>query len=402
MNAGEVAKLTKPGRHLVERSLYLMIQKNGSRSWAQRLYLDGKRTDRGLGGYPAVGLKQARALADGNRAKLAAGGSLGAGKQPRERTVTPTTATVPAPAPAQVVKGLTFKQAAAASIAENGKVNADSRYQRQNRLDKHVLPLLGGRLVEEITRGDVLQVLLPIKDLHATRNKALGEIAAVLDWCEAYDHVQVNPARSGKVRHQVNQWGEKPTVTHRQALPHSDIPGLLKEIHDSEASQSTIDALELMILTAARPGEIAGMTWAEVDLDAGLWVIPAERMKMARPHRVPLSVQASVLLRMRQDLKCYQPDGLVLPSPRRRKSLAVNTFAKLFREHGVGAVPHGCRSSFRDWAAEHSGASREAIELSLAHQVGNAVERAYFRTDLLEERRTLMQAWGDYLAPTIF
>ena len=157
-----------------------------------------------------------------------------------------------------------------------------------------------------------------------------------------------------------------------------------------------------MVLAAARPGEVSGMTWAEVDLREGVWTIPAERMKMNRGHRIPLSIQADVLLIMRRDLKGYQPDGLVFPSPRRGKCMVVGTFAKLFREHGVGAVPHGCRSSFRDWAAEHSGASREAIEMSLAHVVGSAVERAYFRTDLLEERRGLMQAWADVLDPLPF
>ena len=401
MTSAEVAQLTTPGRHLVERGLYLFVAPGGSRAWSQRVYLNGKRTDRGLGGYPKVGLQQARKLAERNRVALAEGRNPWAGKkQPRARTVHQATATAPAPDP--VGRGITFAEAAKASIAENGKVNEDSKYQRKNRLAKHVLPMLGGRLVEEITRGDVLGVLLPIKDLHATRNKALGEIAAVLDWAEAYDHIEVNPARSAKVRHQVDQWGEKPTVNHRQALHYSDIPGLLGNIDDSEASRSTRDALALMILTAARPGEIAGARWPEIDLGADTWTIPAERMKMARNHRIPLSIQAGVLLSMRRDLKGYQPNGLVFPSPRKDKSLGVGTFAKLFREHNLGCSPHGCRSSFRDWAAERSGASREAIEMSLAHVVGGAVERAYFRTDLLDERRGLMQAWANHCMPLIF
>ena len=299
MTSAEVAKLTKPGRHLVERGLYLLVAPGGSRSWAQRVFLGGVRTDKGLGGYPTVGLRQALAMADRNRVALAEGRNPWGGKKKVAKVAA--TALAPAAAATTVVKGLTFAEAAKASIAENGKVNADSRYQRQNRLDKHVLPLLGARLVQEVTRRDVLEVLLPIKDLHATRNKALGEIQAVLDWCEAYDHIEDNPARSGKVRHQVSQWGERPAVNHRKALHYSDIPGLIADIWDSEAFRSTKDAVKLMILTAARPGEIAGMTWNEVDLDGRLWTLPPSRMKMARGHRVPLSIQAWVELRMRLD-----------------------------------------------------------------------------------------------------
>ena len=400
MTAAEVAKLTKPGRHLVERGLYILVAPGGSRSWAQRVYLDGKRTDKGLGGYPFVGLQQARKLADRNRVALAEGRNPWGGKKKVAKVAA--TALAPAAAATTAVKGLTFAEAARASIAENGKANEESRHQTKQRLENHVFPTLGGRLVEEITRRDVLEVVRPLRDRYATRNKTLGAIMSVLDWCEAYDHIEDNPARSAKVRHQLQQWGERPIVKHRTALHFTAIPGLLGDITDSEASRSTKDAVKLMILTAARPGEVSGMRWDEVDLDASLWTLPPERMKMARGHRVPLSIQASVLLRMRHDLKGYQPGGLVFPSPHRGKCLAVATFAKLFREHNLGCSPHGCRSSFRDWAAEHSGASREAIEMSLAHVVGNAVERAYFRSDLVDQRRELLQSWANFLDPLVF
>ena len=396
MTAAEVAKLTKPGRHLVERGLYLVVAKGGSRSWAQRAFLGGKRTDKGLGGYPTVGLRQARAMSDRNRVALAEGRNPWAGrKQPRDRTVTQATATAPG-------RGITFAEAAKASIAENGKANEDSKHQTEQRLANHVFPTLGTRLVEDITRRDVLEVLRPIRDRYATRAKTLGALMAVLDWCEAYGHLEDNPARSARVMHQMGQWGERPTVNHRKALHYGDIQRLLGDITDSEASRSTKDAVKLMILTAARPGEVSGASWAEIDLEARVWTVPPERMKARRSHKKPLSIQANVLLSMRLDLKNYQPDGLVFPSPHRGKCLAVATFAKLFREHNLGCSPHGCRSSFRDWAAEHSGASRESIEMSLAHVVGNAVERAYFRSDLLDQRRELMQAWGDFLDPTVF
>ena len=301
---------------------------------------------------------------------------------------TVTEAPAAAPAEASVVSGLTFTQAARASIAENGKVGENTRYQRQQRLDKHILPAPWQAAVASITRSDVLAVLRKVHDedgriFHETRHKALGEITAVLDWCEAYDHIEDNPARSAKVRHQVRQWGERPTVNHRKALHYTAIPGLLDSIRDSEASSSTKDAVKLMILTAARPGEVSGMTWAEVDLDARVWSIPAERMKGSRPHRVPLSIQAYVLLSMRRNLKSYQPGGLVFPSPRKGKCLVPNTFSKLFRERNFGCHPHGCRSSFRDWAAEQSGASREPIEMSLAHVVGGENRTGIFQIGLI-------------------
>ena len=401
LTAAEVARISTPGRHLVERGLYILVAPGGSRSWAQRVYLGGKRTDKGLGGYPLVGLRQALKMADRNRAALAAGRNPWAGKKTVDSESTVLQMLVTSEI-ASVQRGITFEEAAQASISENGRLSDQSKHQRQDRLDKHILPALGKRAVESLTRRDVLEVLLPLKDKHETRNKALGEIKAVLDWAEAYDHIEVNPARSAKVKLQIGMWGGRPAVNHRKALHYSAIPRLLADIRDSDAARSTKDAVKLMILTAARPGEVAGMTWGEIDEEIGLWTLPPSRMKMARGHRVPLSVQASVLLRMRRDLKGYQPGGLVFPSPRKGKCLAVNTFAKLFREHGVGAVPHGCRSSFRDWAAEHSGASREAIEKALAHVVGNAVERAYFRSDLLNERRGLQQAWADFVDPTVF
>ena len=198
-------------------------------------------------------------------------------------------------------------------------------------------------------------------------------------------------------------------MNHFAALPYADVPDAIERIRDSRGMRETRLALEFIAYTAARGGEVRGMTWAEVDLDAAVWTIPAERMKSRKEQRVPLSIQAQGVLRqakaaVNQRLKRrpdYDANGLVFPNPS-GKPLSDNCLSLRARKDGLGCTPHGFRSSFRDWAAENSGASYEAIELSLAHVAGNAVVRSYFRSDLLEERRGLMEAWANYLDPLPF
>ena len=193
-------------------------------------------------------------------------------------------------------------------------------------------------------------------------------------------------------------------VRRMRSLPYAEVPAALAKIRSAAfypktAWPVTCLAFEFLVFTATRGGDVRGATWDEFDLDAGVWTIPAERMKMSRPHRVPLSRQASYIL---QHHRSQLGDGdLVFESPQ-RKPLSENAFSDRARKDGLGCHPHGFRSSFRDWAAEKSGASWAAIELSLAHAVGTTVEQAYFRTALLDERRPLMEAWADFCDPPVF
>ncbi|MDE0620572.1 MAG: site-specific integrase [Bryobacterales bacterium] len=182
---------------------------------------------------------------------------------------------------------------------------------------------------------------------------------------------------------------------HRCALSHSKVVGSIATVRESRAHWATVAALEYLILTAARSGEVREARWDEVDLGTATWTVPADRMKMQREHRVPLSDRALQILAE----ACRRADGtgLIFPSVTGR-ALSDNTLSKLLREQGIPAVVHGFRSSFRDWCAECSNAPRKVSELALAHVNSDRVEAAYMRTDLFERRRGLMQSWADYVS----
>ena len=181
---------------------------------------------------------------------------------------------------------------------------------------------------------------------------------------------------------------------HLKALHYSAVPNALRAVRASKASESSKLSLEYQVLTATRPGETRNARWADVDVDARVWTIPAERMKAEREHRVPLSGVALGVLAQAEALQ--DDSGLVFPS-RSGRPLSDMTHLKLLRTLDIDAVPHGFRSSFRDWAAECTDAPHAVMEAALAHVVGNSTEAAYFRSDLFEGRRTLMAQWAEYL-----
>ena len=184
-------------------------------------------------------------------------------------------------------------------------------------------------------------------------------------------------------------------VQHMRALPHGAVADALATVRASRASVTAKRAFEFLVLTAARSGEVRLATWDEMDLDAGVWTIPAARMKAQRDHCVPLSGRALAVLHDVQRLS--DGTGLVFPNPR-GKPLSDATLSQLIKELGIAAVPHGFRSSFRDWAAEQTNTPREVVEAALAHTVRNPTEAAYARSDLFERRRRLMDDWADYCA----
>lgn len=181
---------------------------------------------------------------------------------------------------------------------------------------------------------------------------------------------------------------------HQRALPHGEVAAAIAMIRGTDAYRATVLAFEFLVLTAARSGEVREARWDEVDLDAATWAIPADRAKMKREHRVPLSSRALAVLS--ETLQLQDGTGLVFPSTTGRP-LADATISKLVRENGIKAVPHGFRSSFRSWAAELSDAPREVAGLALGHVNPDKVEAAYMRSELYERRRKLMQEWADYL-----
>ena len=364
----------KPGKHYDLNGLFLLVESGGSRRWVQRIVIQGKRRDLGLGSYPLVSLAEAREAAADNRKVARAGG---------DPTARASDSIVP-----------TFAEAADQVIEmhtpewKNGGKTA-KRWRAS--LRDYAIPRIGARPVSDITSADVMSILLPIWSTKpVTAKKVRGRIGAVMKWSIAKGFRDDNPAGDA-VGAALPKNGAAPT--HFRALPHGEVANALAKVRASGAYRATVLAFEFLVLTACRSGDVRGATWDEIDLENEVWAIPGERMKVHRNHRVPLSSGARAILIQSKDLR--DRSNLVFPSVTGR-ALSDSTISKLVRENGIAAVPHGFRSSFRDWCGECSGAPREVAEAALAHVVGG-VEGAYARSDLFERRRTLMQAWSDYL-----
>ena len=379
LTAAKVKSITKRGLHGDGGTLYLAVAKGGSKSWLQRVTIDGKRHDIGLGGYPYVGLAAARQKALDNRTAIAAGRDPLAEKR---RHVIPT-----------------FSVAARRTHAmlkprwRNAK-HADSWMQT---LERHAFPILGDLSVDRIERADVLAVLTPIWGTRPeTARRVRQRIRAILRWAWAHGFVTENVAGEAID-------GALPAMpavkTHLRALPYWDVAAALDTVEASRASLSAKACLRFVVLTACRSGEARLAKWDEVNYEAREWRIPGSRMKAGVDHRVPLSDAALAVLDGARSLR--DESDLIFPSPARsRRPMSDMTLTKVLRGTGLAdrATVHGLRSSFRTWASEKTDAPHAVMELSLAHTVGTAVEQAYARSDLLARRRNLMQQWADFLS----
>ena len=258
-----------------------------------------------------------------------------------------------------------------------------------------MFPRLGKRPVDSIASADVLAVLTPIwHELPETAKRVRQRIGTVMDWAVAQGYRQDNPAAAlTKVLPKRDAKHE-----HMKALPYSEVATAIATIRASDAYKATVLCFELLVLTAARSGEVRGATWNEIDRDAATWTVPASRMKAGREHRVPLSKRALAVLEEASEFRTGE-DSLIFPS-QRGMPLSDSTISKLCRENGTNAVPHGFRSSFRDWASEKTNAPHAVMEAALAHTISNQVEAAYHRTDLFDRRRKLMDSWSSYLTAT--
>ena len=362
------------GRHADGNGLYLYVQRTGTRSWIQRLVIRGRKHELGLGSVQLVSLAEAREQALANRKLARAGGDP---LVDRRR-----------------LQGMpTFAEAAAAVVEQK---RAGWRSPRQaidwlHSLQRYVLPRIGSRPVSEVSSADVLAVLTPIWHVRPDTARRLRQrISAVLEWCIAMEHRTDNPCdRIGPVLSP-----QRDVVRHMRALPHRDVAAAIGTVRVSRATRAVKLVFEFLVLTAGRSGEVRLATWDEIDTAGRVWTIRAERMKMNREHRVPLSPRALEVLDAARSLA----DGNPLVFPNRWGNRIRDTFlSQLLKDLDIAAVPHGFRSSFRDWAAEETNHPREVIEAALAHAVRNAVEAAYARSDLFERRRLLMDEWAAYL-----
>ena len=239
-----------------------------------------------------------------------------------------------------------------------------------------------------------MEVLTPIWTTKPeTASRVRQRMETVMDWAVAQGYRLDNPAGRSllKVLPKTQRLKE-----HHRALPYAQVPGAVDKVRESTAGRSTKLAFEFLVRTAARSGEVRGAEWSEIDWGSATWEVPAARMKARRPHRVPLSVRAVEILREALDLDHGQ--GLVFPAARGGRPASEMVFTALLRRLEIPAVPHGFRSSFRDWVIEQTSTPWAVAEAALAHNVGNSTEAAYMRSDLFDQRRALMDRWADYVA----
>ncbi|MCF3594180.1 tyrosine-type recombinase/integrase [Rhodobacteraceae bacterium LMO-12] len=384
LSAVFVRQVIEPGKYSDGNGLFLLVQPNGSKSWVQRITIRGKRTDIGLGGATFVSLADAREVALTNKKLARAGGD-------------------PLQAKREAQAVLTFADAARKVHEMHKPTWRNEKHAAQfiNTLETYAFPKMGTRKMAEVTTADVLAVLQPIwLEKPETARRVRQRIGTVMKWAVAQGWRQDNPAEN------IGQALPKheSIKAHRKALPYAEVANCIAVLQASNAWPATKLALEFLILTAGRSGEVRGALWKEIEFHGGeaattatsaTWIIPASRMKMKKPHRVPLSGRALEILREAEALR--GASGLVFPSMR-DKPLSDMTLSKLVKEQGFDAHVHGFRTSFRTWAQEQTNFPREVAEAALAHTVKNKAEAAYARSDMFEKRRKMMESWAGYLS----
>jgi integrase len=333
----------------------------------------------GLGPVEDVSLKMARKMARDSRQLVRAG------KDPISERRLAMRSDIP-----------TFEEAADRYAKAHAAkwTNEHHRKVWRRQIEIHAEPKIGNFPVDEIEIHDVLRVLEPIwNDLNETASRVRGRIEKILDWATVQKFRSGrNPARwRGNLDALLPSPNDVQDVEHYRALAWSEVPAFMVMLRAREGIGAR--ALEFTILTASRSGEVRGATWDEIDLEDKLWTVPATRMKAGREHRVPLSDQAMELLKKLQQ---FESTSMVFPSPRKGTMISDMTMTKVLRDMEVDAVPHGFRSSFRDWCAESTAYANEVAEMALAHAIPSAVEAAYRRGDLFEKRRKMMNDWGEF------
>ena len=378
LTARRVATIKAPGKYGDGHGLWLRVRSDGRRWWVLRYRFQGRDREMGLGGED-VSLKEARHSASRARQQIREG--LDPIDERRKGRVE-------ASAP-------TFAECTEEYIAthETEWGNAKHRAQWRSTLETYAYPVFGGKAVGAVDVADVLKVLRPLWALRPqTASRLRGRIELVLDAARAQSKRHgANPARwRGHLKHLLPKLSEARDVRHHEALPWRETPEFMAALRTREGVAAR--ALEFAILTGARSGEVRGMRWDEVDGD--VWVIPTERIKAKREHRVPLSPRALAIL---NELPRFDGTELVFPGMRPGRPLSDVTLGAVLKHMGRETLTvHGFRSTFRDWSAETTNFPREVCEQALAHTLADKVEAAYRRGDLFEKRRRLMNAWAVY------
>lgn len=408
LSARFVESVTEPGKYFDGQGLFLRVAPNGAKQWVQRIVIRGKRCELGLGSPPAVELAEARKLALKNRGKAMLGGDPLAEKR-KAREI------------------MTFAQAVEKYLAAKLDEFRNEKHRKQWRatLDGYAVPVLGRKDVADITVQDVLRVLEPIWQTKTeTASRLRGRIESVLSWSAVAGYrAGDNPARwKGNLSEILPKPAKVAKSDNQPALAQGDVARWWADLAQRDGMSAR--ALEFVTLTAARSGEVRGMTWDEISIESrdttdttdetrpkrvGIWTIPASRMKGGRAHRVPLTPEAVALLESLPTMNdspyvFFAAKGGMLSDMslsavmRRMQEAQVKAGAPGYLDPASKrpAVPHGLRSTFRQWAAER-GYPRDMAEIALAHFIGSEVERAYQRSDMLDRRRDMMAAWAAFL-----
>lgn len=374
-----------PGKHEDGGGLRLVVSRTGAKKWVLRFTIHGQRREMGLGTYPDVSLAEARRDASRYR-KLAKAG------------------TDPITTRRAELEGIpTFTTCAARYIRANRKGWRNAKHARQwvSTLKTYARPVLGDKRVDTIGTEDVLKVLSPIwPSKTETAKRVQGRMENVLDYAAAHKYRDpLNPARwRGHLDKLLPKPARVKIISHHPAMPHEELPAFMSELarHDSVSAL----ALRFLILTATRTSEVLFAEWREIDREAAVWTVPAERMKARREHRVPL---ADAALDVLDALPRMAGNPYLFPGARHGRPLSNMALLQIMRGMGYGVngtrgdyVPHGFRSTFRDWSGEVSSYPRDVAEMALAHVIENKVEAAYRRGDLFAKRRKMMADWTDY------
>ena len=373
LTAATVRGAKKPGRYTDGDCLYLVVAPGGSKSWVARVQREGRQRDIGLGSTNLVSLAEAREACRQVRIQVKAGLDPVAERQ-KSRGIP------------------SFREAAEALIKEQSPTWRNEKHAKQwvSTLEAYAFPKLGSISIDRITGPEVREVLLEIwLEKPETAKRLRQRISAILDWAAnaGYRDAPLLLPSSGKGL--PKQPGKD---KHHAALAYNVLPAFMAELRKGNSISRR--ALEFAILTAARSGEVRGAVWPEIDLDSGIWTIPAERMKAEREHRVPLSPAAIALLRELEVGRDRTPP-LVFPGLK-RKPLSDMSLSKVLKIMEVPVTVHGFRSTFRDWVAEQTTYPRELAEKALAHVVKDPTEAAYQRLDMLDRRRPMMEDWADF------
>lgn len=376
LSAAFVRTVTAPGKYFDGHGLFLKVDPSGAKRWVQRITIRGKRRELGLGSASLKSLAEARETALENRKHARSGGD-------------------PLHAKREAKAVLSFEEAARKVHKLHSPTWRNAKHAAQfiSTLETYVFPRMGRVRVSDVTTADVLGVLTPIwLEKPETARRVRQRIGTVMTWAVAQGWRQDNPADTIASALPRQEKGQTP----RKSLPYADVPQFLTDLQATKANDLTKLALELIILTATRSGEVRLARWEEIDLPRAEWTITASRMKAKKAHRIPLSERAVEILTAAKALGETAGDesGLVFPGTKRGRPISDMTLTKLVKSMGYDVHVHGFRSTFKVWAQERTNFPREVTEAALAHSIKDKSEAAYARSDLFEKRRKLMEVWA--------